>query len=449
LNNWGRPIDLTNPDALAFWQSLVRRYTDLGIEGFKLDFAEDVVLGIPGVGRTVWRFSDGSDERTMHRGFQEFYHRAYSELLPDSGGFLLCRASTYGDQTRASVIWPGDLDANLAKHGDPAVDGGQPYVGGLPASIIAGLSLGPSGFPLFGADTGGYQHSPPDQETFMRLFEQTALSTVMQIGTGSSTVAWELAQNGYDQTELDAYRKYTRLHLRLFPYEWTYLERIAEDGRPIERALGLAYPELGEHPDDTYLFGDDLLVAPVTERGATSRDVSLPPGTWVDFWTGEAHDGNRHITVSAPIDTLPLFVRASGIVPMLRPTIDAIAETTVPDQVDSLATSAGVLYVRVAPGAKSEFTVYDGTVLSQEDSADELSLSSKSGDEFRDGVLFEIIGWAVKPGSVVDGRTAVAEKDDLALLETESSGFAYDPAITGGTLWVKVPAGEHTVVVTK
>jgi alpha-D-xyloside xylohydrolase len=440
---------LTNPEAFAFWQGLIRRYTDLGIEGFKLDFAEDVTVGLPGVSRTTWTFADGSDERTMHAGFQEVYHRAYAELLPATGGFLLCRASTYGDQTRASVIWPGDLDANLAKHGDPAVDGGQPYVGGLPASIIAGLSLGPSGFPLFGADTGGYRQSPPDQETFMRWFEQTALSTVMQIGTGSSTVAWELAQNGYDQSELDAYRRYTRLHLRLFPYEWTYLERLAEDGRPIERALGLAYPELGEHPDDEYLLGDDLLVAPVTERGATTRDVSLPPGTWVDFWTGESHEGNQHVMVAAPIDTLPLFLRAGAIIPMLRPTIDTIAATAVPDEVDSLATHAGVLYVRIAAGEKSDFTVYDGTRLSQEDSADELVLSCASGDEYGEGVLFEAIGWGAKPSSVEDEGTALVERSDVAALQAESTGFAYDPAVTGGTLWIKVPAGAHAIVVTK
>lgn len=451
FNSWGRPIDFTNPEAFAFWQALVRRYTDLGVEGFKLDFAEDVTVGLPGAGRTVWGFADGSDERTMHSGYQEFYHRVYAETLPDSGGFLLCRASTYGDQTRASVVWPGDLDATFAKHGDPGVDGGTSYnsVGGLPASIIAGLSLGASGFPLFGSDTGGYRHSPPDQETFMRWFEQTALSTVMQIGTGSSTVAWELSQNGYDQSVLDAYRKYTRLHLRLFPYEWSYLERLVQDGRPIARALGLAHPELGEHPDDVYLFGDDLLVAPVIEPGATSREVSLPTGTWIDFWTGEAHDGGAHITVSAPIDTLPLFVRAGGIVPMLRPTIDAIAETAAPDQVDSLATNAGVLYVRIAPGSKSDFTVYDGTVLSQADSADELLLSSKDGDEFKDGVIFEVIGWTAKPSSVKDGSDALDEQPDLTSLEAGSSGFAHDASATGGTLYVKVPPGAHEIVVRK
>src|SRR6185436_19535104 len=117
------------------------------------------------------------------------YHRAYAELLPEDGGFLLCRHSTIGDQTQGVIIWPGDLDASFAKMGESVSEGGDDYVavGGLPASVIAGLSLGPSGFPFYGADTGGYRHSPPDKELFTRWFEQTALSTVMQIGNSAST----------------------------------------------------------------------------------------------------------------------------------------------------------------------------------------------------------------------------------------------------------------------
>ncbi len=140
-------------------------------------------------------------------------------------------------------------------------------MGGLPAALIAGLSLGPSGFPFYGSDTGGYRHSPPDKELFTRWFQSTALSTVMQIGTSTNDVAWEpTPKNGFDQEMLGWYRSYTRLHLRLFPYIWTYAKRLKTDGRPIQRALGLAHPELGEHPDDTFLLGDSLLVAP--SRGA-------------------------------------------------------------------------------------------------------------------------------------------------------------------------------------
>ena len=101
FNGWGDYIDLTNPDAYAWWQSLIRRYTDMGVEGFKLDYAEDIVPGLMGV-RNPWGFSDGSDERTMHSRMKLFYHRVYAETLPADGGFLLCRAGTYGDQSMSA-----------------------------------------------------------------------------------------------------------------------------------------------------------------------------------------------------------------------------------------------------------------------------------------------------------------------------------------------------------
>ncbi|MFT3764915.1 MAG: glycoside hydrolase family 31 protein [Minicystis sp.] len=384
LNPWGKLIDLTNPDAYSWWQGYIINYTSMGVEGFKLDYAEDVVPGLT-AGRNVWQFADGSDERTMHGRYQLFYHRAYQDLLPASGGFLLCRHGTYGDQQNVSVIWPGDLDASFAKNGEATQDQkGDKYVavGGLPAALIAGLSLGPSGFPFFGADTGGYLHSPPDKELFVRWFEQTALSTVMQIGNSASTVAWEPdAETGFDAEMLDWYRTYTRLHLRLYPYEWTYAKNLAKDGRPIARPLGLAYPELGQHPDDVYLFGDSLLVAPVVARGVTSRSVPMPPGRWVDWWTGEVVEGGKAITADAPLWKLPLWLAEGGIVPMLRPTIDTLRPTTKPSLVDSYVTDPGVLWVRVAPGPASSFTVFDGSVITQERAADRVKLSASDGKE--------------------------------------------------------------------
>lgn len=394
FNSWGKPIDFTNAEALAFWQRELRRYTDIGIEGFKLDYAEDVAVGIGSV-RNVWSFSDGSDERTMHAGYQRLYHQVYAEMLPDDGGFLLCRAGAYGDQVHGVIVWPGDIDANFDKHRAMVGTGKDAYaaVGGLPAAVVASLSLGPSGFPFFGSDTGGYKHDPPDEETFTRWFEHTALSSVMQVGTSSSVVPWEYEKWGYSKEVLDRYRRYARLHLRLWPYEWSYAEKLREDGRPIQRALGLAYPELGVHPDDTYLFGDDLLVAPVVERDARERKVQLPPGEWLDWWTGERHAGNRVITVAAPLETLPLFVRAGALVPMLRPTIDALAPTTEPDRVDSYDTDAGVLYVRVVPGeAPTAFTLFDGTRLEQEPTDDGVILRMTPGTEFTQGAVFEIWG---------------------------------------------------------
>lgn len=450
-NNWGNLIDFTNPDAFAWWQSLIRRYTDMGIEGFKLDYAEDIVPGIFGA-RNEWVFWDGRDDRTMHAEYQYLYHKVYAEMIPSSGAFLLCRAGTIGDQTVTSVIWPGDLDANMAHHGERVVDGDEQFnaVGGLPAAVIASLSLGPSGYPFFGSDTGGYRHSPTDKETFTRWFQHTALSSVMQIGTSSNEVAWEYKEGtGFDDEMLDWYRTYTRLHLRLFPYEWTYAQRIAVDGRPIQRALGLAYPEMGIHPDFTYLFGDDLLVAPVVDRGARTRVVDFPPGTWIDWWDGTRYEGSQSIEVDAPLGKLPLFLREGGIIPMLRPTIDSMAPTTEPEQVDSYATTPGILHACVAAGGDTTFVLFDGAELSQRDTGTAVTLKASDGSEFAHGFVFELIAEAVAPASVTEAGAPLSSVASMEELDGVAQGWFHDASARGGTLYVKLPSGAREVVMTR
>ncbi|MCA9544059.1 MAG: hypothetical protein KC613_06695, partial [Myxococcales bacterium] len=158
VNNWGRPVDLTNPAAYAWWQGLVGRYAAMGVEGYKLDYVQDIVLGVGRV-RNPWRFHDGTTERTRHQTYQGLYHQVFAETLPADGGFLLTRTGLAGDQVNGVIIWPGDLDATLARRGTEQTDArrGETYTatGGLPASLVAGLSLGPSGFPFYGSDTGG------------------------------------------------------------------------------------------------------------------------------------------------------------------------------------------------------------------------------------------------------------------------------------------------------
>ncbi len=443
LNKWGRPVDFTSPAAYAWWQKLVHRYTDMGFEGFKLDYAEDIAPTV-GTGRNVWRFADGSDERTMHALYRVLYHRVYAETLPRDGGFLLCRAGTWGEGKNGCIVWPGDLDSSFAKHGD--VVESYVAVGGLPASLVAGLSLGPSGFPFYGADTGGYRHAPPDKELFMRWFEQTALSTVMQMGNSASTVAWEAdPKTGFDQELVDAYRTYTRLHLRLFPYAWTHAQALATTGRPIMRALGLAYPALGVHPNDEYLFGDDLLVAPVVARGVRSRSVVFPPGEWLDWWTGAVHKGGVTETVDAPLGTLPLYLRRGGIVPLLRATIDTMSPTTTPDTVDSYATSPGVLYPRVGAGADGSFTLFDGALVETRASGREQWLHVKGGAELASGMLVELVGVAGAPAAATLDGTVTPLLPSRAALDAATQGVLYE----GTSAFVKLPAGDHTAILTQ
>ncbi|MCA9540623.1 MAG: glycoside hydrolase family 31 protein, partial [Myxococcales bacterium] len=447
VNDWGRPVDLTNPAAYAWWQGLIRRYTDLGVEGFKLDYVEDIVLGLFRR-RNEWVFADGRTERTMHKAYQRLYHQVFAETLPEEGGFLLCRAGTWGGQTNGVIIWPGDLDADFSRHREPRTDGdGDAYVavGGLPASMVAGLSLGPSGYPFYGADTGGYRHCPPDKETFARWFEQTALSSVMQIGTSCNDVAWEpTARNGFDAELLDWYRRYTRLHLRLWPYAWSLARRLAEDGRPLQRPYGLQHPELGRHPWDTYFFGDDLLVAPVVSRGERTRTVPFPPGDWFDWWTAGRIEGGADREVSAPLDTLPLFLRAGGVVPLLRPTIDSLAPTNDGARVDSYATTPGRLYAVMALGAPGGFTLFDGTRLGHDGAA---NIEVMQGEVFTLGTQLEIWGLEAAPAEVqLDGAPLAAVADEMAL-DAAEAGWWFDAARRA--LHLRLAPGDHAVMFTR
>src|SRR5258706_2283578 len=114
----------------------------------------------------------------------------------------------------------------------------------------------------------------------------------MEVGDSSSQMPWEFTtDNGRDAAALATYTRYASLHLQLYPYTWTYARLMAQTGRSIVRPLGLAYPELGEHPVDEYLLGEYVVSAPIVDAGITSRSVLLPPRAWIDWWTGAAVSG--------------------------------------------------------------------------------------------------------------------------------------------------------------
>ncbi len=442
LSGWGKPVDFTAPGALEWWRENLRHYTDAGVQGFKLDYAEDVVVGLSGV-RSGWKFADGSDERTMHHGYTMLYHEAYAGLFEPESSFLLVRAGRWGSQRFAPIVWPGDIDATLTKWKEPVgpeadADIG---VGGLASAVSATLSLGPSGFPFFAGDTGGYRHAPPDKETWIRWVEQSALGTVMQTGDASSQMPWEFnEENGRDDEALAVYRQFARLHLRLFPYVWTLAKDQAAGGTPPIRALGLAHPELGVHPADEYMLGWDLLVAPVVTAGATTRTLTLPPGRWLGWFDGVWHDGGTgsppvELTVDAPLTTLPLFIREGGIVPMLRPTIDTLRESA-DEGVDSFANDSGVLFVRLAPGVDNATLLYDRTAIY---AVDDMHYKFEGGTVFKQGAVFEIIG-ASTPNGVRLNRLDAPQGDLAAVSGGTAAGWAHEDT-TGGTLWIRVPAG--------
>ncbi len=190
--------------------------------------------------------------------------------------------------------------------------------------------------------------------------------------------------------------KYLRLRYELMPYIYSLGYKTWQTGAPFMRALPLDFPNDPNVADlrDEYMFGPAFLVAPVTEQGATSRRVYLPAGTdWYNYWTNERVHGGQTVEVAAPIDTIPLFVRAGSIVPLGA-------------EVESTHQQQAIAKVRVYPGANGEFTLFsdDGTTYAYEkgagsithlhwnDAGQQLTHNGAAAWNAPDSSLVEIVG---------------------------------------------------------
>jgi alpha-D-xyloside xylohydrolase len=329
----------------------------------------------------------------------------------------------------SSVIWPGDLCAGFWKHGE-CDSAGTCHVGGLPASYSAMLGLAVSGYPLYGADTGGYRHERPTREVMLRWGAQTAFSAFMQIGGGSQNNPWDFKKYGpsqFDQALLDAFVVLTRLHTRLFPYLYTLARQAHEHGLGPVRPFGLAHPELAAVPlyaevsVTQHWLGPDLLVAPILGP-ESKRRVLLPPGSFYDFWShtlvagpaGRVPSEPLALEVEVPLGRIPVYVRAGALVPLLRPTIDTLAPASEPG-VDSFANETGRLHVLVAPGAGGAFELYDGSALEMAALGSGHRLDFAAGKVFTQGLELEIWDAKTEPAAVrVNGKpVAVGEAAPL------------------------------------
>lgn len=160
--------------------------------------------------------------------------------------------------------------------------------------------------------------------------------------------------------------KYLRLRYHFIPYIYSQAYRSYQNGAPFMRALFMDFPNDSQVADvrDEYMFGPAFLVAPVTEQGATSRQVYLPAGCdWFNYWTNVRFHGGQTITVDAPIDTIPLFVRAGSIVPLGKPIL-------------STQQQQGLQEIRIYPGADATFELYqdDGTTYNYEKSGGNITV---------------------------------------------------------------------------
>jgi sulfoquinovosidase len=347
-------IDMTNPDAVDWYGTLLQRALDLGYDGWMLDFGEYL--------SPKSRMFDGRSGWEAHNAYPVLYQKATWDYMTKARGndFLyFARAGGAGTQAFVPVVWSGDPSASFDD------------VKGLPATVRAGLTAGISGLPFWGSDISGYTcvNAPPvDKELYLRWAEFGSMSTDMHDEDACAQKdpddppKWTLWS---DEETTKVYGDYARLHTRLFPYNYAMAKVSTSTGFPVMRHPVLLHPSEPEAwaAEFDYYYGDSLYVAPVVRRGQTTRDVWLPPGRWVDFWDLTPHAGGAHVTVNAPLAVLPMFVKSGQIVPLL----DASIQTLAPEQRDdviSLDDVKGIFDVRAAidPSAKTaRFELEDGT----------------------------------------------------------------------------------------
>ncbi len=348
-------IDLTKPEAVEWFQQLLRRSLALGYDGWMHDFGEYV--------RRPWKFADGRSGEAVHNQFPVLSAKAAHDLLvaEKKDDFLFFVRSGYtGTAQYVPAVWGGDAEATF--------DDTQ----GIPSALRSGLNLGMSGVPLWGSDMTGYKcltDFPRDKEVYLRWAELGAVSPIMMEQNacsnpiGAARTKWVLWN---DQETIDVYGAMARLHTRLAPYFDVLARESHATGAPIMRHPFLYHPREPEvwAAESSFYLGPSLFASPVVQRGSTSKDTWLPAGKWVDMDDRTVYEGGRRVALPAPLAKLPLLLKDGGIVPMLDASIDTLAPATDPSVVTP-ATVADRLDVIVAlsPGKEARIALADGTEL--------------------------------------------------------------------------------------
>jgi len=293
--------DFATEESRAWWGELNAAHVQSGLAGIWNDMNEPAT-GV--ISSKPMRFGHGEHPH-------ERFHNQYAllmamgttegllEAMPDRRTFILSRAGFAGIQ-RYAANWMGDNQSRWDH---------------LWLSITMGCGFGVSGQPFVGADIGGFQGNA-NAELFLRWMQYGALTPFCRNHSETGYIdqyAW-----AFGEVVHDLVRDAVRLRYRLMPYIYAAFVRASETGEPVQRPLVLdfQYESAAADIDDEYLFGRDLLVAPVDEPGMTARQVYLPAGGWYDWFTDEPHVGRSYVIAPTPMDRIPLYARAGSVVPM-------------------------------------------------------------------------------------------------------------------------------------
>lgn len=306
----GELIDFSNPATKEWLRPQLERILDEGVESWWLDLTEPE--GDPE--NTV--YYEG-ERNKVHNPFSLLNTKMYTEITKEHcrnmRPFILTRTGTAGIQKYGTAIWSGDVYSDY-----------KTFSAHLPEAMNTGMS----GIPLWTSDAGGFISSTSNAEDnrniykndvarhanlYERWIQFACFSPLMRVHH-----AGESAPFAFGELLTDSVAHYIRFRYRLLPYIYSYAYRTHLTGEPLMRPLVYQYMQDENVYDrkDEFLFGNELLVAPVYEEEVSRREVYLPEGTWYDFDYGYEYEGSQSYEVYAPQNRIPVFVKAGAIIPM-------------------------------------------------------------------------------------------------------------------------------------
>lgn len=266
-------------------------------------------------------------------------YKNWRNEIPNKRAFFLARQAFAGQQRNAATLWSSDITCTFKA---------------FKSQVPQGINACASGYPYWTSDIGGYHFNwsapdwstPLNKELFTRWFQFGTFCPIFRIhGKGERAIF----SKNWDENMRATLIKYDNLRYRLLPYIYSLSHKVTADGYTMMRNLAFDFADdkTIQNIPDQYMFGPAFLVNPITDPGLTSRNVYLPKATWYDFWTGKKLEGGQSINASAPIETMPLYVRAGSIIPM-GPYLQYATEK----QADNIE-------LRIYRGANGEFTLYE------------------------------------------------------------------------------------------
>ena len=346
-----------------------------GHDGWMEDFGEYTPLDA--------RATDRSSGSGLHNRYPTQYHCGAFAAAPGAVRFV--RSGWAGTARCAPIVWGGD----------PTVDWG---FDGLRSVVTNGLTMGLSGVSTWGSDIGGFFALAENRltpELLIRWIQVGAVSGVMRTQANGIRIPQSERPQVWDPAIRPHWRRWAKLRTQLYPYLAAADRAYRRTGLPIMRHLALAYPRDGRAiaRDDEFLFGPNLLAAPVLDEGALRRDVYLPAGRWIDLWRSARYRqddggislerprvlrGGRSVSMPAPLEELPLMARAGTLLPLLGPDVDTLAAYGERAPVVSLSERRDERVLLAFPRGRSVARLDDGGLLRSREGRREWTLDVES-----------------------------------------------------------------------